>query len=163
MRIDLLLLTLLCSIISVQADQDIIEYAAIHPRGEETVKQIDGTYKKSSYGDYQLDEAVAFLSASHPRPWTVAEALHWFDSATDDESRVHTLRLLAASRDPKAALALHSATNSKSLKVRMAAYYGLADYFLPETENGGTEQIIQATQEWFVSNKQRLDKEAEAR
>jgi hypothetical protein len=146
------------------AEPDILEQAAAHPRGAESVEQADGSWVKSKYGDHRLAEAGTFLSTRYPRPWTVTQTLAWLQSATDDGTRVHLLRLLAASRDPRAALILGAAINSDSPDVRMAACYGLLDYFVTGgKENGGTEQHITDAQEWFASNKARLRSEAAAK
>ena len=51
----------------------------------------------------------------------MTQALEWFHGGDDDRTRIHVLRLLAASRDPRAALVLGAASESKSLDVRVAA------------------------------------------
>ena len=137
------------------AEIDIIEQAKAHPRHEQ-VQQPDGTFKESKYGDHKLAEAEAFLSPFHRRPWTVTDAIGWFHKA-DDRSRCYILRLLAASRDPRAALVLGAALESK---VSLAAGEGLIDYFLPSMTSGGTEQQMDAARKWFASNKARLQSEA---
>ena len=142
----------------VAAEIDIIEQAKANPR-HESVQQPDGTYKESKYGDQQLAEAETFLSPSHPRPWTVAHAIEWFHKA-DDRSRIHIIRLLAASRDPRAALVLGAALDSK---LSLAAGDGLVHYFLPSAVKGGTEEQMFAAREWFKSNKARLQREALAK
>jgi hypothetical protein len=149
------ILTLLISTSMMAAEIDIIGQAVAHPR-HESVKQPDGTFKESKYGDHKLAEAETFLSLSHPRPWTVAHAIEWFHKA-DDRSRIHIIRLLAASRDPRAALVLGAALESN---VSLAAGEGLIDYFLPTAVCGGTEQQMEAAREWFASNKARLQSEA---
>ncbi len=148
---------LLASVLALHAEDDIIEQAASHPRGVEQVQQSDGSYKTSKYGDHLLAEAEDFLSAQHPRPWTVPKVLSWVHETTDPATLTHLLRLLAASRDSKAALCLSDYLPSTSLAVRMAAYYGLYDYFVPpRTDVGGTEDVIRVVREWVAANKDRL-------
>ena len=151
----------LCLLVSssiLAAEVDIIKQAIAHPR-QESVQQPDGTFKESKYGDRKLAEAVAYLSPFHPRPWTVAHAIEWFHKA-DDRGRIHIIRLLAASRDPRAALVLGAALDSK---LRLAAGEGLVDYFLPSAVRGGTEAQMKAAREWFASNKDRLQNESLAK
>jgi hypothetical protein len=138
---------------------DILDFAAKHPLGAVIINP-DETYRYPKFGDYRLERAVEELK-NYPRPWTVAKVLAWYDKAEDGKIRAHLLWVLAASRDPRAALALGNALNDDSLDVRVAATYGLLDYFMKIVVGGGTEQHIIAVKEWWEKNQESIQKEAE--
>ena len=93
----------------------------------------------------------------HAKPWTVRKVLAWYKQARDAKTRAHLLRVLAASRHPKAAIELGEALNDSELEVRVAATYGLLDYFWPTlAPTGGTEVHMAAAAKWWRENRRRL-------
>ena len=61
-------------------------------------------------------------------------------------------RLLAASRDPKAALAVGNFMLTKTDRA-YGAYEGLANYFLPNQDYFDTRNMLFAVRQWFLANK----------
>jgi hypothetical protein len=157
----LLLITIVLTVSGASSAQeaDILDFAAKHPLGTVIINP-DGTFRHPKFGDHRLERAVEELN-KYPRPWTVSKALAWYVEAEDGKIRAHWLWVLAASRDPRAALALGNALNDDSLDVRVAATYGLLDYFMRVVESGGTEQHMIAVKEWWEKNRERIQTEAE--
>lgn len=139
-------------------EQDILDSATRHSLMQQ-VENPDGSWRSPKYGDYNLEQAVERLK-DYPQPFTVPKVISWYGEAKDKKIRASLLRVLAASRDPRAALVLGNSLKDDSLDVRVAATYGLMDYFLPSIINGGTEQHMLAVQEWWENNRERLEKEA---
>src|SRR6185503_7296904 len=127
LSIKLILLTLCLSYPSAQ-EPDILDFAAKHSLNK-SVQQPDGSWRIPKFGDDLLEQAVANLRA-YPRPWTVSKLLIWYRQAKGDQTRSRLLRVLAASRDPRAAIALGGALGDEKLEIRTAATYGLLDYFI---------------------------------
>lgn len=152
-------ITVCCAFTALAQEGDILDFAAKHPRGE-MITNPDGTYRIPKFGDHRLERAVEELK-DYPRPWTVPKVLAWYEEAKDGKIRAHLLWVLAASRDPRAALALGNALDDESLDVRMAATYGLLGYFMRVGVNGGTEQHMLAVKEWWEKNRESIQKEAE--
>jgi hypothetical protein len=139
-------------------ERDILDFAAKNPRASQ-VQNPDGTYRTPKYGDYELERAVEQLK-NYSQPFTVPKVIRWYRQAKDEKIRASLLRVLAASRDPRAALMLRKSMNEGSLDLRWAATYGLMDYFILFIVDGGTEQQIILVQEWWEKNRERLEKEA---
>ena len=137
-------------------EADILDYAAKHPLNTR-VRRADGTWRRLKYGDIALDGAEEALK-DYAKPWTVKKVLSWYKEAKDGKTRAHLLRVLAASRHPKAAIELGKALDDdKSLDVRVSATYALLDYFAPDAGlNGGTESAMFAAAKWWRENRQRL-------
>jgi hypothetical protein len=154
-----LLIFLFVTSIGQAAEEDILDYLKAHPL-DSMVQQPNGSMRSTKYGDYNLELAVPLLEKTFPRPWTVSKVLVWYRDSKDDKTRALLLRLLAASRDARAALVLGEALDFESLDTRIAGCYGLLDYFFPEFVGGGSEQHMKAAHEWFQSNKKRLQNEA---
>jgi len=140
-------------------DQDVLSYALAHPR-DSLVRQRNGTMRRPKYGDCELEEAETFLSPKYSRPWTVPKLIGWYQSTKDVDTQVHLLRVLAASRSPRAAILLGEALHSDSLWLRVAGCYGLYFYFPMVSIMGGTEQHMDATAQWFAKYKERLQEAA---
>jgi HEAT repeat protein len=138
-------------------ERDILDYAAKNPNPWQ-VQNPDGTWRTPKYGDYQLEQAVERLK-NYSQPFTVPKVISWYLEAKDEKIRAAFLRVLAVSRDPRAALILGNARKDDSLDVAFAAMYGLRDYFLPSIGTGGTEQQIIAVQQWWEKNRERLEME----
>lgn len=130
-------------------EQDILEIVAKRPLGTQ-VKAKDGSWKLAKYGDPKLAAAVEHL-ASIPKPWTVSSITQKYHAlkGKNDQTCAHLLRVLAASRDPRAATVLGPALSDGSLAIRVAATYGIMDYFMDHPVNGGTEQHMEAAQQWW--------------
>jgi hypothetical protein len=155
MRVLLIIVLLLCSsLVAVAQELDILELAARQPRGVKLVYP-DGTYRIPKFGDPDLEQAEKEL-ADYPRPWTLSKVLAWYREADAGKARANLLWVLAASRDPRAALALGEALYDESLEVRWAATYGLLEYFNGMAGSGGTEQHMAAAREWWEKNRERL-------
>ena len=139
-------------------ERDILDFATKNP-GRWQAQNPDGTYRTPKYGDNELEKAVEQLK-NYAQPFTVPKAILWYRKAKDEKIRASLLRVLAASRDPRAALVLGNALRDNSL-TRFAATYGLMDYFMLTTGiSGGTEGHMIAAQEWWEKNRARLEKEA---
>jgi hypothetical protein len=139
-------------------ERDILDFAAIKPRASQ-VKNLDGTWRTPKYGDYQLEQAVERLK-DYSQPFTVPKVISWYSEAKDEKIRASLLRVLATSRDPRAGLVLGSSLKDDSLDVRVAATYGVLDYFIDIIDNGGTDQHMIQAQEWWEKNRERLEDEA---
>jgi hypothetical protein len=160
MRILLIIvIAVCCASTSLAQEGDILEFAAKHPRGE-MLTNPDGTYRIPKFGDHRLERAVEELK-DYQRPWTMTKVLAWYEETKDGKIRAHLLWVLAVSRDPRAALALGNALGDGSLDVRVAATYGLLNYFMRGDVIGGTEQHMIAVKEWWKKNREIIQKESE--
>lgn len=139
-------------------ERDILDYAAKNPLDSQ-VQNSDGTWRTPKYGDYQLEQAVERLK-NYSQPFTVPKVISWYSKAKDEKIRASLLRVLAVSRDARAALILGNSLEDNSLDVRSASTYGLRDYFINFIVDGGTEQQMIQAQEWWKKNRERLEKEA---
>ncbi len=146
------------STITFAQERDIIDFAAKNPRALK-VQNPDGTYRTPKYGDQYLEQAVERLK-NYSQPFTVSKVISWFSKAKDEKIRVALLRVLAVSRDPRGAIVLGNSLKDDSVDVRIAAAYGLMDYFLPSITDGGSEQQMIAVEEWWEGNRERLEREA---
>ncbi len=144
---------------TLAGEDDILDYAAAHPLHTQ-LSQPNHIWLKPNYDDDVLEQAAEFLAPTYPRPWTVSRLLTWYRASKEDAISAHLLRVLAASRDPRAALVLGEAIRSGSPPLRFAGCYGLRDYFPVPVTFGGTRQHMHAAERWFVANKVRLIKEA---
>jgi hypothetical protein len=107
-------------------EPDIMELVQVNPLN------ITTSAGKPKYGDPDLDEAVYAL-ADIPRPWTVPKIIEAFNhSPWDEERRSHLATLLAASRDPRAAVILIKALEYHSTAIVHHSRTGLYYYFLPD-------------------------------
>lgn len=143
-------------------EQDILETVAKHPLGAQ-VKAKDGSWKPAKYGDPKLAVAVEHL-ASIPKPWTVLSITRNYHAmkGKNDQLCAHLLRVLAASRDPRAATVLGPALSDGSLAIRVAATYGIMDYFMDHPVNGGTEQHMEAAQQWWQQQQTKAQAESDS-
>jgi len=139
-------------------ERDILDFALKNPRSEQ-VKNPDGTWRTPKYGDKQLEEAVELLK-NYAQPFTVPKVISLYYEVEDPKIRTALLRVLAASRDPRAALVLGYSLKDNSLDVRIAALYGLMDYYVQTRVSGGTEYHFIVVQKWWEENRKRLEKEA---
>lgn len=139
--------------------EDILEAAAHRPLGQQ-VQEPNGSWRTPAYGDSRL-EAAARRLALYARPWTVPKVLAWYEQEADAQTRADLLRVLAASRDPRAGLAIGAALKDAALEVRVEATEGLMDYFLGYAVGGGTEFQMQEVERWWKKNLGRLKQEAE--
>ncbi len=160
-RIFHIIILLLVFCVASFAQEDILDFAAKHSRNSK-VQNPDGTWRTPKYGDYKLEKAVEELQ-KHKRPWTVSRVLKWYGKAKDAKLRANLLRVLAASKDSRAAIALGNALEDKSLDVRLSAVYGLTDYFVEIDYCCGTEQAFFVAKEWWEKNKKRLDEKTKER
>ena len=122
----------------------------------------DGSKSRSRYSSFDLDDAEDFLRDRYPRPYTLEKALRWYEEVCDEPTRIHLLVLLAASRDPHAALVLGNALMSSSLYIRLAAVNGLTQFFGATQCSGGgdTESDFAAAFKWLEENGARLRRDA---
>ena len=118
----------------------------------------DGSRKRRKYPDCDLDRAEDFFGPNYPRPWTVSKTLARYQEASDDQTRLHLIPMLAASQDPRAALLLAGVIQSPSLELRCAAADKFATYFVGGCYPGGTEDMFGCCREWLQDNQKRLDK-----
>lgn len=139
-------------------DKDILDFALKNPRNSQ-VQNPDGTWRTPKYGDYKLEQAVEILN-DYERPWTVEKVLKWYQNSKNEKERASFLRVLAVSRDVRAAIVLGNALEDESLDVRISAVYGLMDYFVEIATSGGSEQHFIYVKQWWEKNKERLQKEA---
>lgn len=173
--------------------QDIIDAALERPLDV----RIDGELVR--FGNPPLDEAERALHDGLPRPWTFASILPLFELATADWlARVdsddrgerdleryrnavvgHLAIVLAASRDPRAALALGRFVEDPDFaSVRKVRFMrGLRDYFVddpayespPRRLGGGGPMggnafafLLEQAQSWLSTNRAQLEAEAAA-
>ncbi len=131
-------------------ERDILDYRAEYPHMNSTIHYPDGSTYRPRYGDDQLEKAEMLLSTVYERPWTVSKVVGWYRDAEKPEVRAALLRVLAASRDERAIPLLGAALDDDELDVRVAATYGILDYFLETAVEGGTEAHMMAAHEWWV-------------
>lgn len=94
---------------------DILERAAQYvPGSHGQITAGDGSKVVCEYWDCDLDQAENFLRDKYPRPYTLMRTLRWYEETCDEATRIHLLTLLAASRDPRAALVVGGAITSTS-------------------------------------------------
>ncbi len=156
------ILFIVCTVIFVATafaqERDILDFAAKNPRGSQ-VQNPDGTWRTPKYGDYDLEQAVQKLKG-YSQPFTVPKVISWYSKTKNAKIRASLLRVLAVSRDPRAALVLGNSLKDDSFDVRIAVIHGLTDYFLPSVVCCGSEQDAFAAQEWWEKNRERLEREA---
>ncbi len=95
-----------------------------------------------------------------PRPWTVSKMLRQFQKANSVREKELILRVLAASRDPRAAVLLGETLPDEKLELRVAAAEGLVDHFLDAVPMGGTESTFFAAEAWWHAHERGLRTEA---
>ena len=144
-------------VVSAQ-EPDILDSAEKNPRYSQ-VQNPDGTWRTPKYGDHALEKAVDKLEG-YARPFTAVIVISWYLKSKDPKIRASLLRVLAASRDPRAAVVLGNSLKDDALDVRMAATYALMDYFSSPIVDGGTEQHMLTVQAWWKNNRERLEQEA---
>lgn len=134
--------------------EDILELVAKHPLGVQVIGP-DGSYKPAKFGDPKLARAVEHLKFI-ARPWTVSVITDRYltSKGRDDQISADLLRVLAASRDLRAAAVLGPALYDSSLTIRVAATYGIMDYLMDMPVNGGTEQHMEAAKKWWQQQQQ---------
>jgi hypothetical protein len=176
-------------------ENDILATAAANPLG----MTVNG--KPARYGDLYLEQAVNGLP-DIPMPWTVPKMvgiyererdvwLQQFQQAIDLRSNRlwpnwkaesdrcgYLARVLAASQDPRAAVALGTTLDeTKDTTIWGSAERGLFDYFVrdmdyalpPEQRHHGIlagsflVEESAAVERWWVANKDALQKQVEAR
>ncbi len=133
------------------AEDDIIKQVESRPPRHEWVGQ---SMREAKYGDHHLEQAEIFLASRYPRPWTVSKVLGWLQEASDDTTKIHLLRLLAASCEPKAALTLGAYLNTS---LAADASDDINDYFAG-IANGGSASQMAFARSWFAANKERLQR-----
>ncbi|MHC4192784.1 MAG: hypothetical protein ACYS8I_08975 [Planctomycetota bacterium] len=106
----------------------------------------------------KLEKAEKLLSTKYERPWTVPRVIEWYRDAEQPKTRAALLRLLAASQDGRAIPILGAALDDSVVNVRIAATYGILDYFLGRAVEGGTEGHMMAAHEWWVQWKSKQEK-----
>jgi hypothetical protein len=124
-----------------------------------------GTWHLCKYPDCRLDTAEEFLATKYPRPWTIVKVLEWYRHSTDEKTRIHLARILGASRDPRAALALADAIDETSpdfafyyLRCEVAVI--LNEYFVPAFCGGDLESDFRNSKDWLRENRARLRAES---
>lgn len=136
-----------------EVDFDILEYISDNPHKASIIHYPDGSTYRPKYGDMRLEEAEKLLAEKYERPWTVAKVVQWYQGTNEPETRSAFLWLLAASRDERAIPYLGSALDDSALEVRIAATYGIMDYFMETAVQGGTEQHMMAAHKWWEERK----------
>jgi hypothetical protein len=139
-------------------ERDILDFADKNPRKSQ-VQNPDGSWRIPKYGDYKLEQAVKELK-NYAQPFTVPKLIVWYTEAKDEKTRANLLRVLAASRDARAALVIGNSLKDESLDVRIAATDGLLDYFILYSIAGGSEQQMMFVQDWWEKNREKLERQA---
>ena len=177
-------------------EQDILTSLKGHELGFQVQDPQSHRLVPAKYGDPHLVRAEQDLS-DIPRPWTVPKMIDIFKKEREEwrrkiaalppgsestqlwmkwQDRCESLaRVLAASRDPRAAVALGEAfekwSPEQASEMEAMFYYFVSDYYygLPANakerkwESGNLlELTIPATKRWWNDNKARLEKEAVA-
>jgi len=140
------------------AETDILNYRAEHPHMNSTIHYPDGSTYRPRYGDMKLEKAEKLLSTKYERPWTVPKVIEWYRDAEQPKTRAALLSLLAASQDERAVPIIGAALDDSMLEVRVAATYGILDYFMETGVEGGTEQHVMAAHKWWVQWKSKQEK-----
>lgn len=138
-------------------EPDILELAARSPLGQQ-VQSLDGTWRTTRFGDSELERAERDLRI--PRPWTVSKMLLHFQKADSLPEKDLLLRVLAASRDPRAAVVLGETLPDEDLDLRVAAAEGPFWYFLEFQRGGNLESVISQADEWWRAHEPELRAEA---
>lgn len=122
----------------------------------------DGSKLRSRHLSFELDDAEDFLRDRYPRPYTLRKALSWYEEACDEPTRIHLLVLLAASRDPHAALIVGNALMSPSANISVAAVRAFNQFFdATQCSLGGNlESDFTAAFNWLEENGTRLRRDA---
>ena len=146
-------------------EQDILKVAEKSPLDI----RVEGQ-KISKYGDPELVQAVQKLS-DIPRPWTVPQMIGLFEKETGERAQF-LAKVLAASHDPRAALALGKALDDPGFYKAYAANSALFDYFVGDDTYGlppenhlviwagnGLDLTIPAAHRWWIINRSQLETE----
>lgn len=150
-------------VMAMDKEPDIL--AIIGDRMRTDLKSVDTAHQAQAVmaadGDSRMSEALRKLG-DVDRPWTVSNILHQFlQRDHDDNLRAPLLTLLAASRDPRAAVVLGKALDDSSPKVRLAATYGILDHFAGVRPSAGTAQDLEAAKKWWLANRDEVERSAE--
>jgi hypothetical protein len=145
-------------------EQDILKFAAKNPIGYREDHEIP------KYGDPYLVQAADKLS-DIPRPWTVPKMIRLFEKEKGERSR-YLARVLAASRDPRAALVLGQALDDPGFDKHNGAHSALFDYFVEDDSYGlppenrlfiwaenALDLTIPAADRWWAINRSQLEAE----
>jgi hypothetical protein len=140
---------------TIGMDEDILARAAQEP-GHTT--RLTKPPQVSRYSRFEIDEAEDYLRDRFPRPYTLAHVLAWYAAASDEQTQLHLLTLLAASRDPRAGIAITGAFYSGRHLILGHAREMFHWYFLPPEchDCHNTETMYAETQEWLERNSGRL-------
>ena len=138
----------------IREDEDILKYA------EWLTQHIHG----AAFDEPRLEKAARELK-DIPRPWTVTAILKHYRAEVKkpklNDSRIaHLIFVLAASRDPRAAVVLWDLPGMPritrytrlNLNHTLRAVYEGVDYFLPALTAGGAESKLRAIEEWWKEN-----------
>jgi hypothetical protein len=139
-------------------EPDILDVAAASPLLEEYAAPGEEP-RAPRFGDPELERAERVLG-DIPRPWTLPVIRARFRSERDPRRRELLLRVLAASRDARAAVVLGAELEGDDAELQAAAIEGLGDYFLPYLVSGGLEALAAAVETWWAENKTALAEEA---
>jgi RNA polymerase sigma factor (sigma-70 family) len=147
----------------IREDEDILKYADRFAL-KVLVSDPPGTpLRRPRYGDVDLEKAEKEL-AHIPRPWTLAKIITIYKEELkkpplQQKHRYHLQHVLAASRDPRAAVLLGEALEGDHPD--LGAMEALRYYFIhPLAGQGGTEAQIEAVLKWWQANEKRLRAEA---
>lgn len=155
MRFTLLAIVLLLPVLGSAQDVDILDIIAKHPRSIQIYEE-DGTIRVPKYFDRHIEKAMVSLPTYFKRPFTVPRVIRWYRESQNETQRSNLLRLLAASRDPRAAIVMGALLDDASFIVRWAAIDGLADYFLESISWINSESKYDAVKKWWENNQERL-------
>lgn len=149
-------------------DVDILKFATEHPPfdfGRPSARIVNGVEVPCRYWDCELEKAEDFLKPIYPRPYRIENVVRWYEGTCDEKTRANLLCILAASRDPRAALILGNAMRSPSFDIRLAAIQGLNLHFGAAlcSGGGGLEDEFRDAEDWFQENVTRLLKHRQSR
>jgi hypothetical protein len=147
----------------IRAGEDILHYADRFGMEQLVQKPPDRTERRPRYGDDALAKAEEELRHI-PRPWTLTRIMKTYHDELkkprlEQTNKPHLERLLAASRDPRAAVLLGEQVEGN--QPAPGAVRGLMDYFLPSVaREGGTEAQIVAVQNWWKEQEAKWRRQA---
>ena len=149
---------LLASVGGAATRDDILDRASQRPSRQSRTGD-DGRPVFPKYGHFLVDAAADAL-ADISRPWTVDKMIRLYQQEKDPERAAHILLILAASRDPRAAIILGEDLTDEILVIRVMATLGIVHFFMDHIVAGGMESQMFAAQVWWKKNEQSIRREA---
>ena len=106
----------------------------------------------------EIKAAADYLRHRFPRPYTLENVLAWYAASAEEQTQLHLLTLLGASRDPRAGIVITGEFYSGRHELRWHAHRLFHWFYLPDLCHDcyNLESEYAETREWLERNSGRL-------